>query len=156
MAFWRMQLHPADHKGSQHAAESLAAGFIGLDFGQERGDMTLISDPTVLPQGERDYLEFATQMAPDDKVLLIAHHFPFALATVAGDYNYIRTPVPEIGVWFRHFRRVKGVRYYGDYEVAPLIVEKRRLHSLMDCQPVLPLVSSCVTSSAARSWGICR
>ena len=31
-----------------------------------------------------------------------------------GDYNYIRQPVPEIGVWFRHFRRVKDVQLYSD------------------------------------------
>lgn len=55
-------------------------------------------------------------MKVGDTVLVIAHHFPFALATIAGDYNYIRFPAPEIGVWFRHFRRVKDVRYYGDLE----------------------------------------
>lgn len=47
-------------------------------------------------------------------MLIISHHFPFALATVAGDYNYIRQAVPEIGVWFRHFRRVKEVQLYSD------------------------------------------
>lgn len=41
-----------------------------------------------------------------DVVLIMAHNFPFALVTVSGDYNYIRTPDPEIGVWFRHFRRI--------------------------------------------------
>jgi hypothetical protein len=115
MAYWRMQLHPDDGTGTRHAAESLAAGFIGLDFSQHRGDMTLITNPASLPQGERDYLDFALRMAVGDKVLVIAHHFPFALATVFGEYNYIRKPVPEIGVWFRHFRRVEGVKYYGDY-----------------------------------------
>ncbi len=116
MAFWRMQLHPDDSgRGSRHSAESLSAGFIGLDFGQDRGDMTLIQNPAILPQGERDYLDFAHRMVVGDKVLIIAHNFPFALATVAGEYNYIRTPVPELGVWFRHFRRVSDVKYYGDW-----------------------------------------
>jgi len=38
---------------------------------------------------------------------------------VVGEYNYIRTPVPEIGVWFRHFRRVSEVKYYGDWVTNP-------------------------------------
>ena len=54
-------------------------------------------------------------MGIDDKVLIIVHHFPFAIATVDGEYNYIRTPVKEIGVWFRHFRRIKNLSYYGDF-----------------------------------------
>ncbi len=54
-------------------------------------------------------------MRPDDQVLIISHHFPFALVTVEGSYNYIRQTVPELGVWFRHFRRVKDVRLYSDY-----------------------------------------
>jgi len=55
-------------------------------------------------------------MALGDHVLIFSHHYPFALARVAGEYNYMRTPVPEIGVWFRHFRRVTDVRYYSDYK----------------------------------------
>ena len=53
-------------------------------------------------------------MVPGDRVLIIAHHFPLALATVTGEYNYIRQPEPEIGVWFRHFRRVGDIRHYAD------------------------------------------
>ena len=48
-------------------------------------------------------------------MLLFTHHFPFALARVAGPYNYIRSRAPEIGVWFRHFRRVDSIQYYGDF-----------------------------------------
>lgn len=51
-----------------------------------------------------------------DRVLLFSHHYPFALVRVAGPYNYIRSKAPEIGVWFRHFRAVDDVRYYGDFE----------------------------------------
>lgn len=54
-------------------------------------------------------------MTVGDRVLLFAHHFPFALARISGDYNYIRVAAPEIGVWFRHFRSVDDVRYYGDH-----------------------------------------
>jgi hypothetical protein len=46
-------------------------------------------------------------MTEGDRVLIVVHHFPFALATVDGEYNYIRNVAPEIGVWFRHFRRVR-------------------------------------------------
>ena len=68
-----------------------------------------------LPQSQRNYWAFAHEMAVGDRVLLFAHHFPFALARVAGEYNYIRNIAPEIGVWFRHFRKVDDVRYYGDF-----------------------------------------
>lgn len=50
-----------------------------------------------------------------DQVLLFAHHFPLALVRVAGQYNYIRNIAPEIGVWFRQFRKINNVRYYGDF-----------------------------------------
>lgn len=116
MALWRMQLHPADAgSGTRHAVESLAAGFIGLGFRTDPGDLTLVTDPTAIPLNQRDYLDFARRMAVADKVLIIAHHYPLALATVASDYNYIRKPVPELGVWFRHFRRVGEVKYYSDW-----------------------------------------
>ena len=50
-------------------------------------------------------------------MLVIVHHFPFALVTVDDDYNYIARPEPELGVWFRHFRRIKRseTRYFADY-----------------------------------------
>lgn len=54
-------------------------------------------------------------MVEGDSVLIIAHHFPFAVAEVAGPYNYIREPVPHLGVWFRHFRAVENVRYYAEH-----------------------------------------
>jgi hypothetical protein len=111
MGYWRMQLHPAQAAfASRHAAQSLCAGFIGLDFIQDVGDLMRTTQQN-LPPNQRDYWHFAHVMPVGDKTLIIAHHFPLALATVAGEYNYIRTPVPEIGVWFRHFRRVSDVKY---------------------------------------------
>jgi hypothetical protein len=113
MTYWRMQLHPPQSaRAAQRAAESLSAGFIGLDFRQEVGDLTKASRADLGDQP--DYRAFAHEMAEDDLVLVIAHHFPFALVTVAGPYNYIRAQAPELGVWFRHFRRVSGVHYYAD------------------------------------------
>jgi len=110
-----MQLHP-DQPGEaiRHAVESLAAGYIGLDFGTDVGDLTQTTK-AALPENQKDYWEFAHEMRVGDRVLIIVHHFPFALTRVASDYNYIRRRAPEIGVWFRHFRRVDQVRYYGDF-----------------------------------------
>jgi hypothetical protein len=109
-----MQLHPGGSAVAvAHATSSLAAGFIGLDFADDPGDLTLAT-ADALPVGQKDCLQFATKMAIGDLVLIITHHFPFALVRVTGDYNYIKRPEPEIGVWFRHFRRVNNVRYYAD------------------------------------------
>lgn len=119
MANWRMQLHPnAAPEAMRHAVESLAAGYIGLDFGSDIGD--LLQSPTGhLTQAEKTYLAFANEMVGGDRVLVVVHHFPFALATVDGPYNYIRECAPELGVWFRHFRKVRDVMYYADYVTNP-------------------------------------
>ena len=115
MAYWRMQLHPSEPgEAIRHAVTSLAAHFIGLDFASDVGDLSRVS-PASLPEGQRDYLAFATQMTEGDRVLIIVHHFPFALCRVAGGYNYVREVCPELGIWFRHFRRVDDVRFYGDF-----------------------------------------
>jgi hypothetical protein len=100
----------------RHAAHSLAAGFIGLDFGTDPGDLRRVP-PSSLPPGQTDYWDLAHTMAPGDRVLIIVHHFPFALVTVIGDYNYVSSPEPELGVWFRHFRRIDrgNVKYYADW-----------------------------------------
>jgi hypothetical protein len=114
--YWRMQLHPAKPSVSMHyAVQSIAAGFIGLDFATDPGDMKLAA-PDSLPEGQKDYYDFAHRMAIGDKVLVMVHHYPFALVTVEGDYNYIKACAPEIGVWFRHFRRINKneTRYYAD------------------------------------------
>lgn len=115
MVYWRMQLHPADSKHAlKHSIESLAAGYIGLDFDRDVGDLTKTAQEK-LPKEQRDYWAFANEMKAGDLVLIITHHFPFALVTISGKYNYIREKAPELGVWFRHFRKVKDVRYYADY-----------------------------------------
>lgn len=114
-----MQLHPDQRSlAVHHAISSLAAGFIGLDFGTDPGDLRL-SQRTALPAGQTDFWDFAHVMTVGDKVLVFVHHHPFALVTVEGDYNYIKEPVPEIGVWFRHFRRVRDISYYFDRVTNP-------------------------------------
>ena len=76
--------------------------------------MTVAKD--TLSKKQLDYWAFAHEMKEGDPVLVIAHHFPLALVQVSGPYNYIRRIAPEIGVWFRHFRSVKDVRYYADFK----------------------------------------
>ena len=115
MSYWRMQLHPSEPgEAVQHTIQSLAAGYIGLDFGSSDVGDLVRSSQSNLPDGQRDYWAFAHKMKVGDRVLIIVHHFPFALVSVAGKYNYIREKAPEIGVWFRHFRKVKDVMYYAD------------------------------------------
>ena len=116
MAYWRMQLHPDDaSEAIGHAVRSLAAGYIGLDFATDVGDLNRTTWEQ-LPQKQKPYWAFAHEMGVGDRVLVVVHALPFALAAVDGEYNYIRNRTPEIGVWFRHFRKVKDVRYYGDYK----------------------------------------
>lgn len=116
MNFWRMQLHPnKPSKAASYAVQSLAANFIGLDFKTDVGDLLMDENQNIVST-QKDYRSFAKDMQEEDKVLIIVHHFPFAVVTIDGDYNYIRDTVPEIGVWFKHFRRVKDVKYYSDYK----------------------------------------
>jgi hypothetical protein len=115
MNYWRMQLHPNEAESAAHyASQSLAAGFIGLDFETDVGDLLAEEQQNILDT-QKDYVAFAKEMKEGDKVLIIVHHFPFAVVTVDGEYNYIRRTEPELGVWFRHFRRVKEVIYFADY-----------------------------------------
>lgn len=116
MNYWRMQLHPNKaSKAAFYAAQSLAANFIGLDFKTDVGDLLMDENQNIVST-QKDYKSFAKDMQIGDKVLIIVHHFPFAVVTIDGEYNYIRNTVPEIGVWFKHFRRVKDVKYYSDYK----------------------------------------
>jgi len=151
MAYWRMQLHPDDSpEALRHSVESLGAGYIGLDFATDAGDLMRI-EQSALPVNERQYWSFAHKMTGGDNVLILVHHFPFALVTIAGhengDYNYIRRRAPEIGVWFRHFRRIeKPVKYYSDFvkdsakhqriemydTIQPLIDPNGRSYQLME------------------------
>jgi hypothetical protein len=110
-----MQLHPNfPGKSTDHTVHSLSARYVGLDFKFDVGDL-LRADYDSLPQEEKVQWAFAHEMAIGDRVLVFVHHYPFALATVCGEYNYIRTPEPRLGVWFRHFRAVKDIRYFSDF-----------------------------------------
>lgn len=115
MNYWRMQLHPDEaRRAAFHTIQSISAGFVGLDFATAVGDLLSEEHQNVLTT-QKDYLAFAKEMAIGDKVLIIIHHFPFAVVTVDGEYNFIRMTVPELGVWFRHFRKVRDVIYFADH-----------------------------------------
>ena len=114
-----MQLHPnSPKKAVAHTIRSLGLGYIGLDFAEPPGDLTDVKAEDI-PQSQRDYWDFAHVMEVGDLVLVVAHHYPCALAEVTGPYNYIRDPESELGVWFRHFRGVGRVRYYADLVTNP-------------------------------------
>lgn len=122
-----MQLHPADSAQSvSHTMKSLARGYIGLDFADPPGDLTDV-DRENFPQGQKDCWEFAHKMAEGDLVLVVAHNYPCALARVTGPYNYIRSPFQELGVWFRHFRRVEVLSYYADFVTNPAKWEQTKM-----------------------------
>lgn len=109
-----MQLHPASPgEAVEQTIKCLSAGYIGLDFSADVGDL-LVAQQTSLPPNQRDYWAFAHEMMEGDLVLIMAHHFPVALVRVVGPYNYIRS-VRRTGVWFRHFREVDGIRFYADF-----------------------------------------
>jgi len=116
MNYWRMQLHPDDgERATYHSTKSISAGFIGLGFAGKVGDLLSEAEHEIL-ETQKDYVQFANKMTIGDKVLIIAHHFPVAVVTIAGDYNYIRKTEPELGVWFNHFRRIKEPIYYSDFK----------------------------------------
>jgi hypothetical protein len=73
-------------------------------------------------------------MAVGDRVLVFTHHFPFALARIAGGYNYVHSTIPERGILCRHFRAVDDVRYYAD--LAP---NAREWESILVTERVAPL-----------------
>jgi hypothetical protein len=127
MNYWRMQLHPSDsERAVAHSMKSLGLGYIGLDFKNPPGDLTDVQRDDI-PATQRDFWEFAHVMGAGDKVLVVAHHYPCALAEVTGEYNYIRRPAEELGVWFRHLRRVKVLGYYADFRTNPAAWEQTRM-----------------------------
>ena len=116
MTFWRMQMHPSEPGGAvKHTVESLSAGYVGLDFAEDTPDLRTILKSD-LPEKQKNYWAFSAEMEIGDRILLFAHHYPFALARISGDYNFIRNRTPELGLWFRHFRAIDEVRYYADFE----------------------------------------
>jgi len=134
MGYWRMQVHPDDPRHSvRETIASLAGGYIGIDAPGEVHDLGL-APPKALSAGQQEALAFAQEMAIGDRVLVFAHHFPFALVRVAGRYNYVRSPIPERGILFRHFRPIDDVRYYAD-----LATNAREWESILMTDRMAPL-----------------
>ena len=136
--FWRMQLHPDDKRYSfEHAVRSLAAGYIGLGFRDEPGDLTKINSKEELKKISKDqgqYLPFCNEMQIGDIVLVISHHYPVALCEVTGHYNYVKEQSEEIGVWFNHFRGIEVLSYAADYET-----DLKKLKSLKMTDTIIQL-----------------
>ena len=66
-----MQLHPDDsQKSGFYSNQSIAAGFIGLDFATEVGDLLAESQKDIL-SSQQDYISFAKDMQVGDKVLIM-------------------------------------------------------------------------------------
>ncbi len=57
------------------AVQSLAAGYIGLDFASEVGDLRE-AQQAALPSMQKDYWAFAHEMTQGDCVLVIRSPFP--------------------------------------------------------------------------------
>jgi hypothetical protein len=134
MSYWRMQLHPSESEGAiRHTVKCLSAGYIGLDFATDVPDLLTVPQ-SALPENQRNYWAFAHELEIGDHVLLFAHHFPFALVRVSGPYNYIRSDASKIGVWFRHFREVSDVQYYGD-----LVTDARNWEQIIMTATITPL-----------------
>lgn len=122
MNYFRMQLHPDDSgQASKHASESISAGFVGLGFDEDPGDLTKVTpDKAQLSNNEHSYWEILN-IQKGDFILVMSHHYPFALVQVEEGYNYIKKPVHELGIWFNHFVRIDklATRYYSDYITNP-------------------------------------
>jgi hypothetical protein len=134
MTYWRMQIHLDDSRTTfRDTIMSLAGGYIGIDSPGDAGDLGAVLRDA-LPASQREAWAFAQEMAIGDRALVFARHFPFALVRIAGRYNHVRTPIPEHGILFRHFRRIDDARYYADLAQNP-----REWESIAMTERVAPL-----------------
>lgn len=116
MNYWRMNLHPNESmKSISHTTASLTANYIGLGFLNDPGDLE-ISSPLPIHQSNNEftYWQFYAELKIGETVAIFAHNLPFALVQVSGEYNYIKSPMPESGLWFNHFRKIENLRYFLD------------------------------------------
>jgi hypothetical protein len=112
--YWRMQLHPNESESAAfNTVKSLAAGFIGLDFNEERGDLTNL-DQNKLETRTNNIKAFVYEILREVAALIYLHHSPFALVMEIEEYNFIKKPVPALDIWFKHFRSVGKVSFYSD------------------------------------------
>jgi hypothetical protein len=123
--FWRMQLHPGNaDQATRYAVQCLATGVVGFDYGEDPGDLVALNGSRKSHNINPHEIEFASENLIGDKVLVLVHHHPFALATIASDYYYLRAKTLAereelFGVWCNHIRRVRDIRYYSDWVKDP-------------------------------------
>jgi hypothetical protein len=114
MNYWRMQLHPDDSEfAAVYTINSLANGFIGLDFAQDPGDLEK-NNPDSLERKTNNIFGFVYEITTNDIIAIYLHNQPFAIVEEIEEYNYIKKPIAEVNIWFRHFRKFKSVSYYSD------------------------------------------
>ena len=89
------------------------------------GDLLTLQDDDKLGY-QKSYLPFARDMKIGDIVLIVSHHNPIAIVKITSDYNYIRQVIPELGIWFRHFRQIDkdNIIYYSDFETNKIIISQ--------------------------------
>jgi hypothetical protein len=125
-----MQIHPGDfrNRAAGYAVQALAREVVGFSFWPDPGDLRRVELSSLPDNVKKPEVGFATEMNVGDKILVVVHHNPFALATVASGYFYLTSPpswewgkvvLPELGIGFNHFRRVKDVLHYADYKTNP-------------------------------------
>ena len=112
--YWRMQLHPNEPRDSMfYTVQCLTHGYIGLDFGEEVGDLRT-ADTSHLAQSEKLFVQIESSMKSGDIVLIMSHNKPFALVEVIGKYVYI-DDYRKLSVWCPHLRPVRVLDYYADW-----------------------------------------
>ncbi|WP_061243625.1 hypothetical protein [Leptospira interrogans] len=114
MKYWRMQLHPDDQSlATDYTVKCLTNNYVGLDFPSGSYDLSEY-DIDKLEAFPNNIRAFAKQITYNDYILIFHHNIPFALITEIGNYNYLKEVIPEMGIWFRHFRRFKKISYFND------------------------------------------
>jgi len=118
-----MQLHPDfGARSVEYAASCITRGIIGLDFNSDIGDLR--GTPCTIPDGQKGYRLFESEMEVGDHVLVQSHHYPLALVEIASDYAYIPNSKEAFGIWCRHIRMVRNTSFYADYVTNPLNWER--------------------------------
>lgn len=109
-----MQLHPNDSAyATDYTVKCLSKNYVGLDFDDDKSDLTTYDD-SELETFPNNIRAFAKAISKDDIIIIFHHNIPFALVTEIEEYNYIKKVIPEMEIWFRHFRRFNKISYFND------------------------------------------
>lgn len=111
---WRMQLHPNESSRSmEHTTRCLAAGYVGLGFDNDPGDLAALP-ASDLDTKTNNIHAFVHEIQREDRIVIFSRNRPLAMVSDIGPYNFIREPVPELRIWFRHFRQFSKLSWYAD------------------------------------------